>query len=135
MYTELSRLSRGKYIGKRFDEVPIEYIVQIWRDEKFNDKDFLEYIECNLISLRQKACLKGITDVLITKSDTTKKSIDLRLFCKKFTYMTEKEARLKLKEIRERVQKNQHKPLRAYECKKCNYWHLTSRPDPRFIEK
>lgn len=47
--------------------------------------------------------------------------------CKRFTYQTEREARHAVHKTERRVLDYQ-KPVRAFACEKCGFWHLTSVP-------
>lgn len=55
--------------------------------------------------------------------------------CDKIIFPTEKDAKHELRRIRELKQKNEKKPVRVYECKKSNGWHLTSKPHHKFKDE
>lgn len=51
------------------------------------------------------------------------------LVCKKVRFANEEAALFSLKKIQS-ISKRRIVPIRAYLCKYCKTWHLTSRPDP-----
>jgi hypothetical protein len=47
--------------------------------------------------------------------------------CNKIAFLDQKAAKFAIKNAVKHYKKKT--PNRAYECKKCGYWHLTSQPD------
>lgn len=74
------------------------------------------YIETNIDKLKEG---NGITMTSVP---------DIEMPCKKYLYLTEREARKELFRIKKCHENDNHKiPTRFYYCDKCGGWHLTSK--------
>lgn len=68
----------------------------------------------------------------LTMLDDSKIPNNLPL-CTKRAFVTKDDARREMKRIRDRIAGKHKAPQRSYECPICGYWHLTSKPDKRFL--
>lgn len=96
--------------------LPANYLIGLYGDKTAMWKypEIKQYIEANM-------------DRLIQTQETDIKPKDYLLPCYKYSYLDEKIANEQLKIVRE--DKGDHKkPIRAYQCEKCGFWHLTSKP-------
>ena len=111
MYTDDSLITFGRYRFTKLCRVPATYLIDI---SKYNypDKELKAYVESNI---------EKISDRLEGRINTPK---PIKV-CKKITYASEKNAKADIKKIQKIEQENK-KPVRAYECEKCGGWHLTS---------
>lgn len=110
MYTDNSILTFGKYKFKKLSQIPFEYLVRIYENKSTNDKELMEYVG-NRMKLKEQH-----KDII---HDEVK-------ICDKFTFITEKVAKDRLKEILSKKDNIVKKPVRTYECEKCGGWHLTA---------
>lgn len=107
----------GKYKFTALCRVPANYLLGLYGDKTKMEKypEINAYIEANLTALIPKQAIK----VHI---------VEPIAICDKQPYTDEEEAKKALKLIRQ--DKREHKkPIRAYKCEKCRFWHLTSKPN------
>src|SRR6266446_6062772 len=109
MYSDNSVLTFGRYKHTRLCRVPSDYLLSIYQSGKCADDELKIFIKQNF--QRINACKKGEPMTAIAT------------VCEKFAYANEKIAKAKLREI-EAVKQKHCKPVRAYQCEKCNGWHL-----------
>jgi hypothetical protein len=126
-YTDDTILTSGDYMFTSLRNVSPSYLLELHTTRKTKDKELLKYIDNNLekIKARQEDRLTQGTDPGYRLMGGS-----VRLTCAatdKMIYLTEKDARLELKRIKEKLRKHKKKkPVRVYECTKCLGWHLTS---------
>jgi uncharacterized protein (DUF3820 family) len=111
MYTDTTVLSYGKYKFTALCRIPVDYLFLLYNNG-VQDQELKEYIEQNM-------------ERLMMRKEGLIQPPALKFPCDKWTYITEKEAKKVLAEIR-KVDQRHKKPVRAYECDKCGGWHLTS---------
>lgn len=111
-------LSTGKYKFYKLHEVPAEYLLNIYSNlTGCVDKSLAEYVEKNIDRIKAKA--KGLPFIVEAPIEIDE--------CTKKQYVSKKVAREALQRIRD-APGDHKKPIRSYECEKCNAWHLTSAP-------
>lgn len=54
--------------------------------------------------------------------------------CKKVKFADEVSADITMRQII-KIENEKEKPIRSYKCNMCNFWHLTSKPDYKIMEK
>ncbi|PAC29221.1 hypothetical protein BWI92_16465 [Flectobacillus sp. BAB-3569] len=113
MYTDQTLLTFGKYKFTQLCRVPPEYLLRIHQAKSYFNAELKEYIINNLERIIQRR--DGIIPTPIVYFP-----------CKKVIYISKKEANKFLESIKY-LEQNHKKPVRAYECDKCGYWHITSR--------
>lgn len=113
MYTDDTIITIGKYAFTRICNIPATYLLNLYKHKNVINKhpELKQYIEDNLQRIEKRKNGKPIPLQIV--------------FCEKIPYPTEKDAKYKIKQIRNLDQENK-KPVRAYECEKCGAWHLTS---------
>jgi hypothetical protein len=121
MYTDNSMLTTGKYKYISLCRVPPEYLLEIFKNKKHPNKELLEYIENNMEKIKGRL----IGEIPIP---------ELVLPCEKIMYPSEKAAKTEIRRI-EKLEQENKKPVRAYECEKCGAWHLTSIPFEKWEKK
>jgi uncharacterized protein (DUF3820 family) len=114
MHTDDTILTTGKYKFTRLCRVPPDYLLAVYKDKNFPDKELAEYVRENIGRIMQRKRGEVPTP-------------ELKRICEKITYLSEKDAKFVIAKARDNVQENK-KPVRAYECEKCSGWHLTSIP-------
>jgi len=102
----------GKYAYKDLSRIPSDYLIKVRKQWKKNRPDIYEYIKENM-------------ELLLSLGDQPVNDTQLTFVCDKIHYASENMARDHLKKIRDKEQAH-NKPIRVYECEKCNQWHLTS---------
>ncbi len=112
MYTDDTILTVGKYKFVRLSRVPPEYLIERYERKDYSSRELKEYIEANIEKI--KARQAGLIP-----------TPEIVLPCEKITYASEKIAKASLHFI-EALKQEHKKPVRAYECKICGGWHLTS---------
>lgn len=128
MFDEKTPLPFGKYKGYLIADVPAVYLMSIYRSFKDDPtkKDLMEYVGARIDQLDP-------TGLLRPREITPVREIVLPK-CSKKAYITRKEAKDALKKIRA-DKSTSKKPIRSYECPKCSYWHLTSKPLEKFSQE
>lgn len=120
VYTEESIISVGKYKFTRIKNIPAEYLLKVYKNKGYPDKELLLYVENNIEHIKNKQ---------------ENNIIDKKTFlCNKIVYPTKAEAQYVLREIRKSGQTHK-KPIRAYECEYCGGWHHTSQPNRKWLIK
>lgn len=121
MYTEETVLTYGRYTGKMIKDVPVDYLINVFKTGGDEHAALKEYMEANADKY------PGLTLIGWFKS---KRNVMVDFKCIKRTFPTKKTA---MDSIANPKSKQKGKrPIRAYECPVCSGWHLTSKPDPRF---
>ncbi len=149
-------LTFGKYKGVSICDIPATYFINLIRDKRsaLNERaglnedeikeyeEIKEYAKSNLLVIKARQSQldklkhqqnKKIVEIIkpkitkIIKPEITKAVKPEIKRCDKISYPNEKEAKFKLKVIRDSNQKH-NKPVRAYECEVCGGWHLTKIP-------
>lgn len=129
MLTSDSIIKFGKYKGiKQLKEISNGYLEQFYNSHLGQDceespdlKELMEYIE---IIIGFKKIGKNQPSQWETALTTAIKNS-----CPKEFFINESDAKYRLDYIRKMKVKHNGKnkiPVRAYECEKCGYWHLTS---------
>ncbi|MDI9882416.1 hypothetical protein [Flectobacillus longus] len=113
MYTDQTLLTFGKYKFTQLCRVPPEYLLRIHQAKSYFNAELKEYIINNLERIIQRRDGIILTPIVYFP-------------CKKVIYISKKEANRFLESIKY-IGQNHKKPVRAYECDKCGYWHITSR--------
>lgn len=108
--TRNSILTRGKHKFKTIQNVPIDYLLNIYNSQQNAYPELLAYVNANIDDIKN-----GINP-----------ERDYNVTCTKIKYCNKKIANQHLKRIRSKTQEHK-KPIRAYECEKCSQWHLTSK--------
>lgn len=122
IYNDESKVSIGlRYHGCKIKEIPAKYLLD--NQFKSEDQDFLNYIKLNLNRLHGRYRME-------LQSKRTMLSDIPTFICSKKTFPTKKMA---LDAILKRPTKKK-KPIRAYECKRCSGWHLTSKTYEEYLE-
>lgn len=125
MYTEETILYFGKHKGKILRDVPPSYLVSIFDSSAMHHRPELrDYIKARIDKLRS---LTGGS--LAAKLDNIDYENSGLFICAKRAFPTKRDALdsiVKPQKRRGKWKHNKKQPVRAYECKKCNYWHLTS---------
>lgn len=105
----------GKYQFTALCRIPASYLLGLYGDKDKMDKcpEIKQYIETNLSSL-------------ITNQGVKIATPSSQPICKKTPYGDEESAKKALKLIKH-DKRNHKKPVRAYHCEMCKYWHLTSK--------
>ena len=126
MYNWDSILSFGKYKLTRLRRIPASYFLGIRGDKIVQAKDqpLIDFINAHLEEIKALGSK--------TKEEGAPE-IDYGVFCQKYRYSSEEEAKKHIKEIARKSddrEYNKHKiPNRAYQCEICGFWHLTSKSD------
>lgn len=110
IYTDNTVMLYGRYKYIRLGNWPPGYLLKLYENEKHVDKPLKKYISDNLEAIKNR----------LHSNEPLFKQI-----CEKIAYPNEAEAKFALKTITQTEQEHK-KPVRAYECPKCNQWHLTS---------
>jgi uncharacterized protein (DUF3820 family) len=115
------RMPFGKHKTRLLKEVPVHYLVSIYKGARDNvDRypELKEYIETELSALIEvKVKIKnGVTVTVIPDP-----------LCNKQCYVDEQEAKKALKLINQ-DKRTHKKPNRVYFHQACGFWHLTSEP-------
>ena len=111
-YTDDTILTSGKYKFTRLCRVPPDYLINLYKDRNYHDKELIEYIGTNIQRIVDRKLGKIVAS-------------QLKRVCDKIQYPTEKDAKFEINRIKNLEQENK-KPVRAYQCDKCSAWHLTS---------
>ncbi len=112
MYSDKTLLITGKYKFVSLGRVPAQWLLDIYKKGTHADYELFEYIVANLDKIKAR--------------NTGSSAVEpIKLTCDKFMYATESIARAHLRGIKNTEQEHK-KPNRAYECRKCGGWHLTS---------
>lgn len=106
----------GQFKNKPLKDIPAFYLVRLYHQKEFMTQylEINEYIEATHRDLLPLKASKH----LLPKYEP--------LPCEKYTYVDEGEARKALKLIKQ-DKRTHKKPVRAYQCEVCGYWHLTSK--------
>ena len=124
MITSDSIMKFGKYKNRKISTVPLDYLIQTYKStihstKNDDHKEFNEYIESTL----DIPVLNPKVSILKAVDDFAKN------MCPKEFFISQSDAKYRLDYIRKmNVNSDKKIPVRAYECEKCGYWHLTSRP-------
>lgn len=127
MYTDNSLILFGPHKFTALCRVPAKYLLHLLkhRDNANEVKDdaLIEYIEKNIDKIKERYEGKVRSPSLV--------------FCNKFLYLTEKEAKKALNKIIDSVSldKLHKRPIRTYECNRCGGWHLTAMSIEEFNNK
>lgn len=113
-YNDNTILTFGEYKFTRLCRVPAFYLIDLYKSG-CQDKELLEYVKENMDKIKDRLEGKSKTPQLVMP-------------CTKFAYSDEKDAKRHLKEIHNKGDNHGYQPIRAYECNKCGFWHLTSKP-------
>jgi hypothetical protein len=127
MITPESKMKFGKYKNKFISELPSSYIIELYKnlitttidDDK---KEFVLYVETTLSDLLPKKNNNNINTFI---NEVVNK------MCPKEFFINEGDAKYRLDHIRKTTIKHNRTnkiPIRVYECDRCGYWHLTSKP-------
>lgn len=122
MYTDDSIMPNGKYKAWRLKDIPVKYFTTIWDNGGGGNPLLGEYIKNNLDRFR-----------LTGKYSLEPPSAPITFSCKKRTYATKKIALENI--IKPKSKQIKKAPIRAYECKKCSGWHLTSKEYDEYVEE
>lgn len=116
--TDESVLFWGKYEGRKLKDIPAEYLLELL------EKD--DYPYGFKYDLKQYTIARK--DALEAKRDIKANKVPFEPNCKKKYYATKSIAKAHLKVIAGMDWKKfqEKKPVRAYECDKCGFWHLTA---------
>lgn len=127
-YTDETKLNFGKYKGYKLSALPSNYLVNLYIQfvgTDLEDRALMKYIE-------DKKILNHLQYKRPFVSDTIgHKMINgfVHLICKyqdKIIFPSENDAKIELRRIW-KLEQNNKKPKRIYECDKCGGWHLTSK--------
>lgn len=113
-YNDNTVLLSGAYKKFKLCDIPANYFLRIYTYPKTcGDLNLIKYIKNNIDKLEAENQHNHI------KHENS--------ICRKYPYPSKSAARMALRDIRKAPGKNT-KPVRSYECPKCNFWHLTSMP-------
>lgn len=121
MYTDETVLNYGKYKGKMIKDIPKDYFVNVFKTARYQQPELTEYIQANLYKF---------PDLTLIAWFNRKSDVLVQFKCNKRTYPTKKSAMDSI--VKPKSKTDKKVPIRAYECKVCSGWHLTSKPDRRF---
>ena len=123
MITLDSTLGFGKHKKKPISEIPKDYLLRLYKSGIPKDKDpdgklriFIEELICPPKKIRKTH--ETINHIAIKVAE---------MFCPKEFFISESDAKYRLKFIRSHSTRSEKIPIRAYECDRCGYWHLTSK--------
>ena len=127
MITPDTIIKFGKYKNNKISDIPVRYLIELYKsiinctiDE--DKKDIIFYVEANLAHLMPK---KKFTSINTFVNEVVNK------MCPKEFYINESDAKYRLNHIRKisiKYNRDNKIPIRVYECERCGYWHLTSKP-------
>ncbi|NCS99939.1 hypothetical protein GW765_03080 [Candidatus Parcubacteria bacterium] len=153
-YTDESVYKIGN-MSYRLDSAPKHKLLKIYRRQKKNpdkmDPALITYVEENVEVWKAEAVVRGFRGLVDSLDQLIKEYIkvdkpkvvetrqrgdpdlsrkeQLSDICEsgKIPYLSKSEARTALRNINA-IDQEHKKPIRSYECDKCNWWHLTSLP-------
>lgn len=114
VYTHNTLLTSGKYKYTSLCRVSADWLLSLHGNKSYHDKALIAYIAKNL-------------DYIIGRKKGTIVTPQLKFECDKIPFLDERAAKDEIKRIQE-LDQVQKKPVRSYECPKCNWWHTTSIP-------
>jgi|ERR1035437_303553 hypothetical protein len=111
MYDDNTIITFGRYKFTSLCRVPACYLLEENNHKVFN-AELLEYIKEN----KEKLEARLVGNIVAP---------ELKIPCDKLAYCSEKVAKEHINSINKKTY-NHKTPVRAYECKTCGAWHLTS---------
>lgn len=127
-YTNETILTYGKYKMYRLKDVPPEYLINLWENNKGGfDEHMRDYLKVNIERIKSKQ-LKDKEPI----DSNPEIVLPVTFKCNKRTYATKKAALDSI--IGKGEKKGKSRPVRAYECHKCSGWHLTSKSPTEYMK-
>lgn len=108
-YDHNTPITFGRYKFKKIIDLPLDYLEKLITSA--GDGDLRKYLSENLDSIRRlkELGMKG------------------KEFCNKVTFIDEKSALKRVREIQQENGDRRSSPARVYKCHTCGDWHLTSK--------